>query len=435
MRRKPAALHNIRHRSEMHARSMGSSERLSALNSFTACAHRFLSEYGFEGSELLYSDPPYLRRTRTSKHRYRFDYEEADHVELLDLLEAVPCQVMVSRGHRSALYEERLEGWRRVELQVINHAGVRTECVWMNFALGPVALGPLCGEELHRPPAHQAQGTELGPALQSNVAGGRAPGGAGGDDGGPRPRGRPAPMATVNKSSLRAEFDALKARFESLCAEGKMSADCRALFDALLMLFEVLMAVFMEKHTPKSSANSSLPGSQSPNDDTARTRPGAKGKGPSYNDARCANTRTRESVSGAQRRCMRALWRGPRRYRLHRPRAAHPHRHRVREGGAPRRRTNQALPALPRRDPGTLPPRGCPDLCSTAPASKPTSCTCSSRRCSRSSVSPNRCTPSSVGTLSEATLLGYVAQLHHALAQWESQAIERLLASPAMHVR
>ena len=41
-------------------------------------------------------------------------------------------------------------------------------------------------------------------------------------------------MATVNKSSLRAEFDALKARFESLCAAGKMSADSRALFDALL---------------------------------------------------------------------------------------------------------------------------------------------------------------------------------------------------------
>ena len=37
-------------------------------------------------------------------------------------------------------------------------------------------------------------------------------------------------------------------------------------------------------------------------------------------------------------------------------------------------------------------------------------------------------------TLSEATLLGYVAQLHHALAEWESHAIERLLASPAMHV-
>ena len=71
-------------------------------------------------------------------------------------------------------------------------------------------------------------------------------------------------MATVNKSSLRAEFDALKARFESLCAAGKMSAESRALFDALLMLFELLMAVFMEKHTPKSSANSSLPASLKP---------------------------------------------------------------------------------------------------------------------------------------------------------------------------
>ena len=103
-------------------------------------------------------------------------------------------------------------------------------------------------------------------------------------------------MATVNKSSLRAEFDALKARFESLCVAGTMSADSRALFDALLMLFELLMAVFMEKHTPKSSANSSLPASQSPNDETARTHPGAKGKGPSYNGERCANTRTRESI-------------------------------------------------------------------------------------------------------------------------------------------
>ena len=81
-------------------------------------------------------------------------------------------------------------------------------------------------------------------------------------------------MATVNKSSLRAEFDALKARFESLCAAGKMSAESRALFDALLMLFELLMAVFMEKHTPKSPANSGLPPSQSPNDATARSRPG-----------------------------------------------------------------------------------------------------------------------------------------------------------------
>ena len=132
-------------------------------------------------------------------------------------------------------------------------------------------------------------------------------------------------MATVNKSSLRAEFDALKARFESLCVAGTMSADSRAVFDALLMLFELLMAVFMEKHTPKSSANSSLPASQSPNDETARTHPGAKGKGPSYNGERCANTRTRESIRvltvDACQRCGEDLTD----FRLHRPLRSNAH--------------------------------------------------------------------------------------------------------------
>ena len=32
-------------------------------------------------------------------------------------------------------------------------------------------------------------------------------------------------MATVSRHSLTEEFDTLKARFEALCAEGKMSAE------------------------------------------------------------------------------------------------------------------------------------------------------------------------------------------------------------------
>ena len=104
-------------------------------------------------------------------------------------------------------------------------------------------------------------------------------------------------MATVNKASLRTEFDALKARFESLCAEGKMPPESRALVDALLMLFELLMAVFMEKHTPKSPANSGpAPLSEPERRHRAHPVPAPKGKGPSYNEARCANTRTREYV-------------------------------------------------------------------------------------------------------------------------------------------
>ena len=86
-------------------------------------------------------------------------------------------------------------------------------------------------------------------------------------------------MATVNRHSLIQEFDALKARFEALCAEGTMSPQTRALFEALLALFAVLMAVWMEK---TGSANSSLPSSRTGDDETALARAGAKAKGPAH---------------------------------------------------------------------------------------------------------------------------------------------------------
>ena len=103
-------------------------------------------------------------------------------------------------------------------------------------------------------------------------------------------------MATVNKQSLREEFDALKGEFARLCASGKMAADSRALFQAMLMLFEVLRVVFMEKRTPKNSTNSSKPSSQTPRDDTATTHPGANSKGTKHNAICCDNTRTVETV-------------------------------------------------------------------------------------------------------------------------------------------
>ena len=61
MRRKPAALHNIG--IDRDARALGEFECDYRVELIHGCAHRFLSEYAFEGSELLYSDPPYLSYT------------------------------------------------------------------------------------------------------------------------------------------------------------------------------------------------------------------------------------------------------------------------------------------------------------------------------------------------------------------------------------
>src|SRR5512134_3619930 len=103
-------------------------------------------------------------------------------------------------------------------------------------------------------------------------------------------------MAIVNKQSLGEEFDALKGRFETLCAGGQMTGESRALFQAMLMLLELLMAVFMEKHTTKDSTNSSKLTSQTPKDETAISRAGSHGKGKPLDQARSANTRTVETV-------------------------------------------------------------------------------------------------------------------------------------------
>ncbi|QPB72203.1 hypothetical protein D5125_03870 [Magnetovirga frankeli] len=73
-----------------------------------------------------------MHHTRRSKRRYRFEYEESDHVQLLELLKQLPCAVILS-GYPSALYDDRLGAWRTLELQVMNQAGVRTEKLWFNF--------------------------------------------------------------------------------------------------------------------------------------------------------------------------------------------------------------------------------------------------------------------------------------------------------------
>ena len=130
MKRKPPALHNIG--IDINLRTLERHRCDYPVEKVHGCAHQFLAEYTFQGRELIYSDPPYLKHTRSSGRRYRFDYEEGDHIELLELLKALPCQVILS-GYPSALYDEALDDWHHLEIQVMNQAGVRTEKLWFNF--------------------------------------------------------------------------------------------------------------------------------------------------------------------------------------------------------------------------------------------------------------------------------------------------------------
>ena len=124
MKRKPAALHNIG--IDLDGRALATFDCDYPVQRIHGCAHRFLAEYDYRGSELVYSDPPYLMRTRTSGRLLSLRVREADHVELLELLKTLPCQVMLS-GYPSRCTTGLLGGWRSLEVQVMNQGGVRTE--------------------------------------------------------------------------------------------------------------------------------------------------------------------------------------------------------------------------------------------------------------------------------------------------------------------
>ena len=146
MKRKPGALRNIG--IDLDERALAGFECDYPVELVHGCCHRFLREYPFDGTELVYSDPPYLHRTRKSARRYRHDYGDADHEALLGLLRSLPCAAMVS-GYPSAFYDERLPGWRSASVQVMNQAGAVTEEGVVQLRAGPGALGELGGAQLH----------------------------------------------------------------------------------------------------------------------------------------------------------------------------------------------------------------------------------------------------------------------------------------------
>lgn len=83
---------------------------------------------------LIYLDPPYLMATRScQKPMYRHELSEAEHVELLRIVRALPCRVMLS-GYWSELYAQALPGWRTETFWTTNRRGKRVqEWVWLNF--------------------------------------------------------------------------------------------------------------------------------------------------------------------------------------------------------------------------------------------------------------------------------------------------------------
>ncbi|MGB6450752.1 MAG: IS66 family transposase [Steroidobacteraceae bacterium] len=240
-------------------------------------------------------------------------------------------------------------------------------------------------------------------------------------------------MPSVNKQSLREEFTALKERFGQLSGDGKVGAESRALIEALLMLMQVLMAVFMERNTPKTSANSSKSSSRTEKDESAIGHAGTHTKGKVYDPSRSGNTRTVETVEvskvSACEECGEDL------------RTVRPHGH--------ERRTQIDIvfeKVLSHIDAEI---KSCPHCGTETRAPFPETFSGPVQYGSgikayalnlliAQMISLKR-VQQSIQTLvglaiSEATILKYVLQLHLSLERWEQMAIDRILIQPVMHV-
>ena len=240
-------------------------------------------------------------------------------------------------------------------------------------------------------------------------------------------------MASVNKQSLREEFETLQGRFGELCADEKITAESRALIEALLMLLKVLMAVFMEKNTPKNSANSSKPSSQMPKDETTLSRQGTHSKGQAYEQTRSANTRTVESVEVSKaefcEECGEDLRKVPCQGHERRTQIDIVFEKVVTHVDA----EIKACPNCERQARGSFPQGFSGPLQYGAGIKAYVLNLLIAQMISLKRVQHSIQTL--IGAvISEATILKYVLVLHQALEQWEKTAIEDLLKLPAVHL-
>jgi transposase len=237
-------------------------------------------------------------------------------------------------------------------------------------------------------------------------------------------------MPSVNKQSLRQEFDQIKVKFDGLSNDGKINPEATALFQAMIILFELLIAVFMEKTTRKNNRNSSIPSSQTEKDTTAT---GTNGKGKKQNGALSGNTRTVETVQVAKVEdcefCGEALDDTP----------AIEHERRTRIDIIFEKVVNHVDAEIKICPRCAIPNKGhFPEDMSGPLQYGPGIKGYVVNLLIAQMVSLKRVQQmiqTLIGQiLSEATILKYVIQLYHALERWEESSIEQLLMMPSMHV-
>jgi len=116
--------------SDMPEKILAITERLRGVQIEQQPALELIQRYK-RADVLIYADPPYPLETRSGR-MYKNEMTDADHAELLDVLDEHPGPVLLS-GYANEMYDTRLRHWHREERQALVEAGqTRTEVLWIN---------------------------------------------------------------------------------------------------------------------------------------------------------------------------------------------------------------------------------------------------------------------------------------------------------------
>lgn len=240
-------------------------------------------------------------------------------------------------------------------------------------------------------------------------------------------------MASVDKASVREEVGRLKADFQALREQGKVSAEVQTIMNALFMIVELMLAIFLERKTRKTPRNSSIPSSQTDKDDTALGRGGSNGKGKAGQSGLAGNTRTAQRVTLATvdtcEVCGEDLSKTPCRDHERRTKIDIVFEKVVEHVDA----QIKQCPVCHSTQKGHFPadlhgPKQYGDGLKAFAINLLVSQMVALKRV-------QGLLQSMIGeVLSEASLLKFILRLHQALEAWEQQAIDQVLSSPSIHV-
>ena len=115
---------------EAAARLKGSTTNLVQIEHMDAL--RLIERYNTPDA-LIYIDPPYVRSSRKSGALYRFEMDDEQHMQLLEIITKSRAKIILS-GYQNELYDRYLKGWKTDStMSQTTSTEMALETIWMNY--------------------------------------------------------------------------------------------------------------------------------------------------------------------------------------------------------------------------------------------------------------------------------------------------------------